>query len=192
MYDDRTNKDFPGDHAIAILNRLPETPLIGAEVGVYRGMLSRWLLWYRPQLTLLMVDLWAPLFNEDYLNTGDGFAYLSDKEWEATRKQAAHATEFSKGRGRMIVAESAVAASQVADGILDFAFIDDDHSTAGCLRSIKAWLPKVKSGGWIGGHDYGDWEELPHFHSGVKAAVDEFFAGRKIELDIGHTWFVRV
>jgi predicted O-methyltransferase YrrM len=47
------------------------------------------------------------------------------------------------------------AASQFADGSVDFVFVDADHSYEGCKQDIHAWLPKVKHGGILAGHDYG-------------------------------------
>jgi hypothetical protein len=52
-------------------------------------------------------------------------------------------------------------------------------------RDIAAWLPKVKPGGWLMGHDYGNKPD-----GGVKRAVDEL--GVKVELDSDHVWAVRL
>jgi hypothetical protein len=52
------------------------------------------------------------------------------------------------------------------DESLDFVFIDAGHSYENVLADISAWLPKIKSGGTIAGHDYS--------HSdGVRRAVNE-------------------
>jgi len=58
------------------------------------------------------------------------------------------------------------AAQQYADASLDFVFIDAGHDYDSIKSDIIAWLPKVKSGGWIGGHDY-TWCE------GIRRACDE-------------------
>lgn len=82
-------------------------------------------------------------------------------------------------------------AGAIPDESVDFCFIDADHSKEGCLRDIRAWLPKIKRGpdAWIGGHDYnvswsGAW--------GVREAVLEVFDEKDVELDIGGTWFVKL
>jgi predicted O-methyltransferase YrrM len=54
------------------------------------------------------------------------------------------------------------------DGSLDFVFLDAAHDYHSITEDIKAWYPKVKSGGIFSGHDY-----QPHW-PGVVAAVDEF------------------
>ena len=52
----------------------------------------------------------------------------------------------------------------------DVIYIDGLHTYEGVKKDIEMWLPKIKTGGYICGHDY----ESKHF-SGVKKAVDEFF-----------------
>jgi predicted O-methyltransferase YrrM len=55
--------------------------------------------------------------------------------------------------------DSAVMAHEVADGVLDFIFIDGDHSTEGLLTDLAAWRVKLKPGGKIIGHDI-DWPDV--------------------------------
>ncbi len=71
------------------------------------------------------------------------------------------------GYAEPIEGDAAQCASQFADGSVDFVFIDDDHSYEGCKRSIAAWKPKIKRGGWMAGHDYDI--------DGVRQAVNEEF-----------------
>jgi hypothetical protein len=66
-------------------------------------------------------------------------------------------------------------------------FLDADHSYEGVKEDWFEWRPKVKPGGWLAGHDYGD------KRFGVKQAVDESLAfWHKLELDVDLTWFVRL
>lgn len=74
------------------------------------------------------------------------------------------------------------AAPLVPDGWADFVFIDAAHSYEAVRDDIADWLPKVKPGGWLGGHDY-------HSHfQGVIRAVDEAFGKDGIDLLDGHIW----
>jgi hypothetical protein len=57
-----------------------------------------------------------------------------------------------------------------ADQSLDWVYIDADHHYEPVCRDIDAWLPKVKPGGVIAGHDYSNY---PGF--GVIQAVNERF-----------------
>lgn len=52
-------------------------------------------------------------------------------------------------------------------GSVDLVFIDADHSYEAVKNDIRTWLPKVRRGGLLLGHDYN--------HRKVKRAVDEIF-----------------
>lgn len=82
-----------------------------------------------------------------------------------------------------IRAKSVWAASFVKDG-LDFVFIDAGHEYEDVRDDIAAWLPKIRSGGMIAGHDYS--ATFP----GVVKAVDMVFKGRV--LTQGQCWRVRL
>ena len=66
------------------------------------------------------------------------------------------------------------AVSKFGDHSLDFVFIDASHEYEDVKADIIAWLPKIKPGGILAGHDYyiGDFDYYP----GVKQAVNEEFS----------------
>ena len=61
----------------------------------------------------------------------------------------------------------------------DLVFIDSDHRYEPTKKDIKAWLPKVKRGGVLSGHDYSLNITKRTHHKGVTQAVDEAFGNRK-------------
>ena len=69
---------------------------------------------------------------------------------------------------------------QFEDESLDFVFIDASHEYEDVKQDISIWLPKVKHGGILSGHDYGN----PDF-PGVEKAVKENF--KVFEID-GPCW----
>lgn len=69
-----------------------------------------------------------------------------------------------------ITCPSVKAARFFADKSLDFVFIDADHTYKAVTEDIKAWLPKVKPGGLLAGHDYQPAEKY-----GVNKAVRDYF-----------------
>jgi len=68
----------------------------------------------------------------------------------------------------IIPKSSAEAAAMYTDGILDFVFIDGNHHYKMVKWDIELWLPKLKPGGILAGHDYGQ----PSW-PGVEKAVKE-------------------
>ena len=67
---------------------------------------------------------------------------------------------------------------------VDLVFIDADHRYPAVRADIKAWLPKVRPGGYICGHDHG-------IFSGVDEAVREAF-GDDYQLAGRSVWLKRV
>jgi len=67
--------------------------------------------------------------------------------------------------------DSCEAAEIFIEGSLDLVFIDANHSFKGVTADIEAWLPKVRSGGILCGHDYERYEA-------VTKAVDNSFGGK--------------
>ncbi len=74
-----------------------------------------------------------------------------------------------------IRSDSAEAANLFPDASVDFVWIDADHTDTGVSRDIVAWMPKVKPGGTLAGHDYQE--------PGVRAAVDRILSGRFAVVD---------
>jgi hypothetical protein len=174
--------DIYGNRVNALLSRLPQGPVKGAEVGVLRGRMSRCLL-ERPDLHLIMVDSWRP-----WVCPGAIERSVSEEDQMIHKKLALEDTDFAHDRRTVIHMPSVEAASCVADGTLDFVFIDADHSYEGCRDDIDAWLPKLKDHGLLCGHDYS--EKFP----GVIQAVNEF-AGTidlEFETDVDGTWFFQL
>lgn len=69
------------------------------------------------------------------------------------------------------------AASDFEDGSLDFVFIDASHHYEDVAEDIRAWLPKVRTGGVLAGHDYYPGGE---YYPGVRRAVDESLKGFEV------------
>lgn len=155
---------------------------IGVEVGVFAGDLSKRLL-SRPDLTLYLIDSWGVMHTDDYKSSGDFHTQLTQEEQDAYYEMTRQSVMFAGARAQIVRKSSVEAAKDFADASLDFVFIDADHSYEAVKADIQAWLPKVKPGGFISGHDYEN-TDFPAF--GVKQAVDELF--REVELGQNFTW----
>ena len=134
----------------------------GAELGVDKGVLFNMLLTGCPRLTLIGVD--TGLVEKRVANVQ---SIVEDFPSRASFRQ-------------MTTHE---AAATVDDGALDFVFIDADHSKAAVAQDIADWKPKVRKGGWLGGHDYNT--NFP----GVITAVNRAF-GKRLKTWPGSIWGV--
>lgn len=102
----------------------------------------------------------------------DIFSWTSPEGWPMEQKFH-HEMRHVVGHYRAIRGASWEVAAQFEDQSIDFVFIDADHIYEHVRKDVLAWLPKVKPGGIIAGHDYNP----PHE---VKRAVDEIFGDRVI------------
>lgn len=175
----------------AILRRTPEAmPLKGIEVGVFNAGNSEGILQERPYVNMALVDLFTQQEPEGlYARSQDVNSQWTNETWGNIFLDIAKRMKNYHGRYYILQQESQVAARAVEDSSVDFCFIDANHMYEAVKADIQAWLPKVKRGGWIGGHDYhntwgGRW--------GVSKAVTEWVnaSNRHVELDEDDTWFV--
>lgn len=178
----------------AIIKRLPPNARV-AEVGVLIGVLSEYILRHRKDVTLYMIDSWQTADKQPahYRATGDAHANHFDPDRvRAHRREAENRAHHFPGRARIMAMTSVEAATKFPDGSLDHVFVDADHSYIGVKTDLQAWVPKIRPGGWIGGHDYKNPD--PAFKFEVEKAVDEWAAatGRTVETDANFTWFARV
>lgn len=84
---------------------------------------------------------------------------------------------------------SEAAAKMFDDGSIDLVFIDACHEYEPVLADIRAWLPKIRRGGVLAGHDF-SYEMFPGV---VRAVLNAFAFGdeaRPIEVR-GVVWRVR-
>lgn len=155
-----------------------------AEIGIWKGELSRMILEKCKPESLILVDpLSYELNNQpNYTCTMDE-PIMTQKDWdkfaleELTDKICSEKVIFH----RMTSLE---ATKLVEDESLDFVFIDGMHTYEAVKEDIKAWLPKIKKGGILSGDDY----RGKHAKK-VQPAVDELLDN---VTNIARTWFVEV
>ena len=163
-----------------------ESPMVGAEIGVWRGDSSSTLLRYIKELTLHMIDPWE---------TGGGHTTMPKiiEELKAAKIEAAERTLMYTDRRIIHVQTSEEAAPLFENKSLDFVFIDAEHTYECVKQDINLWYPKVKLGGILSGHDYnGVGDRRGRF--GVKKAVDEWASinGLEIQEESSRIWYTKV
>jgi hypothetical protein len=174
----------------ALLSKLPTHDIIGAEIGVFDGVMSSYLLGLRENLRLIMVDSWAsPPEGDSYFKSGDKKATLPQGEFDKAMMRAVDRVKFAGSRTTIVKQSSVVFSEFIADRSLDFIFIDANHSYEAVMNDIGAWSRKVKIGGLLSGHDF----SLSERNSwGVASAVRQWCSANSLnfELGDGDTWFV--
>jgi hypothetical protein len=158
--------------SILIFQKFNLNVKIGAEVGVQVGQNAIPLLRKVPNLHLILVD--------NYDESLD----IHRRRQSTLRKIAFERFEEVKNRITWILKSSIEAAKNVKDSSLDYVYIDAMHDYDNVKKDINAWLPKVKVGGLMLGHDY-----TPRYR-GLKKAVREEFG--KNHSNDGDVWWVQI
>jgi len=132
--------------------------LIGAEVGVAKAHSFCTLLQNCPNIkTLYGIDSYKPYV--DYLkpiSDGKPAYQIDEKEIEYIKLLAYHNIKYSGFANKAILYEmdSNLACDKFQDASLDFIFIDTYMDYDQALNDLNVWIPKVKEGGIVAGHDW--------------------------------------
>jgi len=154
------------------------------EVGVYKCMnAARVLAQCAQQLSgYHLVDPWCPYGIVEAEGELDAGCPLN-VDWESLYQQALWLkTQYPVVQVWRL--PSVEAAKQFEEESLDFVFIDGDHSYTAVKADIIAWLPRVRTGGILAGHDY--YQRWP----GVVRAVDELLGARELRFLPDVVWYV--
>lgn len=171
----RTRPAYFIQTAMKLLNKVPNTIV---EVGVFRGETSVLLRKFFPQTKLFLVDPWRV----DLFDDGQTIAtkFPTQREWNDIH--ASVCVTFLKDPSTKILRMSSSEAAFIMPSFLDLVFVDAIHSYEAVMDDIKWWLPKVRTGGVLCGHDY--IKKWP----GVKKAVNESLSDQFVVGSHG-TWF---
>lgn len=123
---------------------------IGVEVGVQTGRNLAHIRRNWEGRLVIGVDPWKPYGTDVTEEMHDEYAKMamaemrqSGKDYQLWRMESVKAAqllqEITKDKG---------------EGLLDWVFLDGDHSYEGVIADIEAWYPLVKSGGILSGHDW--------------------------------------
>ena len=152
------------------------------EVGTWKGMSASYMaveiINSNKKIKFDCVDTW--LGSEEHLNPESSFfnnKLLEDGDWLYNLflenvKPVKNYINIKRGISWEV-------AKQYEDKSLDFIFIDAAHDYESVLKDLENWYPKLKSSGFIAGHDY--------HHPPLKLAVDKFFGVDVVEKN-GGSW----
>ena len=157
------------------------------EIGAYYGQSTAFMavaiLNSGKKIKFDVIDTWA----------GDNSSEYKDGQWghelvihgDKIFKQFKENLKPVENYYNPIRMDSIKAAELYPDHSLDFVFIDGAHDYDFVKADIEAWLPKVKVGGYIGGHDY-----IEPDHLDVVRVVNQFFGKNKTIMH--RSWLHRV
>lgn len=142
--------------------------LYGAEIGVDKGQFSEHILSKTKINVYYCIDTWQDNFGSD---CKPGYF---DKSGNVRFNQAKEILDKYAPRSIMIRKTSIEASKDIANSGLDFCYIDGDHSLQGIYEDLRYWVPKVRVGGIVSGHDY---------KNGPRSGVTDYF-GRQLDYNI--------
>lgn len=157
-----------------LINQLEITNGVMLEVGVYQGEAMRQFMDSGKFRRYFGVDFWSGNFvdpNKAFLEGVEDAELVFDNV----------SKPYPVVKMKMTSEE---ASTYFKDGVFDFIYLDGNHNYEFIRQDIDIWWPKVKSGGYFGGHDYSNLA-----CGGVKKAVDETFGQQYAYPDM--SWVVK-
>lgn len=145
----------------------------GAEIGVEQGVFAEEICKTNPQLTLFCVDPWQAY--EGYFEHTEQ-EKLDNFHDETVKRLAPYSA-------KIIREHSEVAYKQFEDSSLDFVYIDGNHEYFYVAQDLHFWIPKVKPGGIVAGHDFR--RNSRKFVNDVKDVIPSFAYAKRIS-----PWFI--
>lgn len=135
------------------------------EIGSFAGVSSELFANYVKEIHC--IDKW-----ELYSEIGDSYMIESESEFDKLLDKYSNI--------KKVKLDSTEASKLYPDDYFDLIYIDAAHDYKSIYNDIKNWLPKIKNGGIISGHDYN--------LDDVKKAVNEWFIN--IETFSDSSWLV--
>jgi len=131
-----------------MVNRFPSGSHF-VEIGSWKGKSSVYMAVEiansQKEIQFDCIDPWP-----DWKPDGEYFETMCKNLYETFLNNIEPVKEYLKP----IKMTSIDAVNQYEDESLDFVFIDGNHEYEYVFEDIKHWLPKVKKGGVLSGHDY--------------------------------------
>lgn len=142
------------------------------EIGVFRGKNAEVLRKEFPKAHLYLVDPWKP--DSPYLDSGSA---VSKQQQIFNDAKTRTFDLFQNDPQVTIIEKPSFEAAPLLPNALDLVFIDANHSYASVHRDILTYLPKVRPGGILSGHNYGR-PRLPGVMQAVQELLPTFLLGQ--------------
>lgn len=137
-----------------------------AEIGVEYGGYTD--IYYSDKYEIHLIDMWQTEGNDFYFSQNPGQV---EKGYNQIIEKYSN-----KENVKIVKMKSDKASLLYPDEYFDWVYLDADHSYEAVINDIKNWLPKVKKGGILSGHDFNPSSDHPYYKEfGVDKAVVELF-----------------
>ena len=151
-------------------------PIVNAiEIGTLNGDFAMKILSILRPEHLVLIDPFETA-DKEYAS-GQKTVYSSKEDFNTVTKR--FEDEILSGRIQLIADYSYNAHKLLIDGFYDFIYIDGSHLYEDVKRDLNDYLPKLREGSILAGHDY---KNIDNF--GVIRAVDEFMKENNFEMVI--------
>jgi hypothetical protein len=150
-----------------------QEPLTGVEIGVAQAHHARSILETLNMTMLFLVDPYIPYI--------EGNRHIDYGELE---EEAHQYLEAFTARTTWLRGSSTDPAILAQIPIVDFVYIDGKHTYEQVKADILAYLPKIRKGGLLGGHDY------YHEYPSVLRAVNELIPSERLQ-HATYDWFTK-
>jgi len=148
------------------------------EIGSYAGESTILLHDNFKNSKIFAVDIWENDYDDrDWISNSSNMIFV-ENSFELLTKDI---NEIIK-----IKLSSKHFSTLVADNSIDFIYIDGDHSYEGVNSDILNWKSKVKKGGFIGGHDYNDFNK-----DTIKKSISENFPSYDV-IVFDQSWLIKI
>ena len=161
-----SNKDYRGDvetsrnymflgfiELLTVLsNKLDKTDYTMIEIGSYMG---------ESTMMFASTGLFSTIYSIDPLEGYEEFNEMHNYSWEFVRDEFTKNTKYFDSIVHLQDFSYNVIDKFENDSI-DFIYIDGSHGVEDVKRDLNLYLPKLKSGGILAGHDYNEnaWPDL--------------------------------
>ncbi len=155
-----------------LLDCLPKGGRV-AEIGVYVGDFSERIYEQTSPMQLHLIDPWTFQDDEEYsLDDSNVPQAKADQHYQRVCDRFAPQIEAEVIKVHRDYSQDAV--EQFPDDYFDWIYIDANHTYEACLSDLRLYGPKVKSTGFICGHDFANHSGALQMKFGVVEAVNQF------------------
>ena len=154
---------------------------VGAEIGVFKGDFTLSILEHLSPTKLYLIDPWKNMTDPKFSQSLFGADGRNDMEKIFAAVKDRFSREIGEGRVVVMRGPSETELKKMDDRILDYAYVDGDHSYDGVSQDLRLIHTKIKSRGFIVLDDYGvdGW-----WGDGILRAAHEFLAERSAEFEV--------